>query len=403
MIRVIPFKALVPKSEFANSVVTLGSGKISEEILRAKAESIPHNYIRVVKPQFADPEIQQGSPEFYNASLKNYQYLISEGYLVPQNDAIYFYSQSHHSGIELSGWIVGVAAHHYTDGHVKKHENTLTGKENRLIEHIRVLNSMAEPVLLSQNLPNSLKELSKIVTAQPPIVEVSDEYQNKHRLWQIIDHSMIADVQNIFSSMDSLYIADGHHRVASSSRFLLDANDSEEKGFMALVMDQDDLLIKSFYRLLKNVDASKLIDYLKQHDIAFTFTDAQTLLELTQGNILCMAKDFSIIIHLDKPNAELDAKEKLDVSRIEHLIFEGLFQISDTSKDERISFLRGDYSQENVMTQINQNKVNVAFLFAANTMQEIIDVADAGLIMPPKSTFVEPKLLTGMLIEDYSR
>ena len=214
---------------------------------------------------------------------------------------------------------------------------------------------------------------------------------------------MIEEVQKVFSGMDSLYIADGHHRVASSSRFLLDSNNSEEKGFMALVMDQDDLLIKSFYRLLKNVDTSTFIDYLKHHEIAYSFTDSQTQNELTQGNVLCMAKDFSIIIHLDNANSELDAKEKLDVSRIEKLIFEGLFQINDTSKDERISFLRGDYALENVMTQIQNDKVNIAFLFAANTMQEIIDVADAGLIMPPKSTFVEPKLLTGMLIEDYSR
>lgn len=294
MIRVIPFKALVPKSEFANSVVTLGSGKISEEILRAKAESIPHNYIRVVKPQFADPEIQQGSPEFYSSSLKNYQYLISEGYLVPQDDAIYFYSQNHHSGIQLSGWIVGVAAHHYTDGHVKKHENTLTGKENRLIEHIRVLNSMAEPVLLSQNLPSSLNDISDFIRSEKPIVEVSDEFNNKHCLWQIMDLSVIERVQNAFSELDSLYIADGHHRVASSSRFLLDVNNSEEKGFMALVMDQDDLLIKSFYRLLKNVDPSELINFLKLKDIAFSYIDIHSHVELTQGNVLCVLKIFQL-------------------------------------------------------------------------------------------------------------
>lgn len=109
------------------------------------------------------------------------------------------------------------------------------------------------------------------------------------------------------------------------------------------------------------------------------------------------------MIHLDSANIYLDAKEKLDVSRIEKLIFEGYFEINDSSKDDRISFLRGDYSIESIMSQLEQDKINVAFLFAPNTMQEIIDVADAGLIMPPKSTFIEPKLLTGMLIEDYSR
>jgi len=166
-------------------------------------------------------------------------------------------------------------------------------------------------------------------------------------------------------------------------------------------MDEDELLINSFYRLLKEVDESKLIDFLKHHEISYSQIDAETTVHLTQGNVLCMANDFSLIIHLDFPHDDLDAKEKLDVSRIEHLIFKELFKINDTSNDSRISFLRGDNPVKNVLNQLKNKEINLAFQFAPNTMQEIKDVADAGLIMPPKSTFIEPKLLTGMLIEDY--
>lgn len=401
MIRILPFKALMPAVEFEKTLPTLGSGKISESILREKALNIPESYIRVVKPQYLDDTIEQGTDLFYSASLNNYTQLIEKHILEFQDYAFYYYTQKHHSGVELSGWIVGVDAYNYLEGSVKKHENTLIGKENRLIQHIKVLESMGEPVLLSQNLPKELKQIANDFIKNPSS-EITDEYNNIHQLWQVTDIETIHKVIAIFNQFDSLYIADGHHRVASASRYLIENKPMEsEKGFMALVIDEDELLINSFYRLLKEVDESKLIDYLNHHEISYSQIDAETEVQLTQGNVLCMANDFSLIIHLDFPHDDLDAKEKLDVSRIEHLIFKELFKINDTSNDSRISFLRGDNPVKNVLNQLKNKEINLAFQFAPNTMQEIKDVADAGLIMPPKSTFIEPKLLTGMLIEDY--
>jgi uncharacterized protein (DUF1015 family) len=401
VIRILPFKALMPAVEFEKTLPSLGSGKISESILRGKALNIPESYIRVVKPQYLDEAIEQGTDLFYTTSLNNYNQLIENHILEPKDYAFYYYNQKHHSGVDLSGWIVGVDAYNYLEGSVKKHENTLIGKENRLIEHIRVLESMGEPVLLSQKLPQELKSIAKEISKNI-LSEITDEYNNIHQLWQVTDIETIHKVIAIFNQFDSLYIADGHHRVASASRYLIENKPLEsEKGFMALVMDEDDLLINSFYRLLHNVDESKLIDFLNHHKISFSLIESPIEVQLTQGNVLCMSNDFSLIIHLDLPHDTLDAKEKLDVSRIEHLIFKELFKINDTSNDSRISFLRGDNSVNSVLSQLNNKEISLAFQFAPNTMQEIKDVADAGLIMPPKSTFIEPKLLTGMLIEDY--
>lgn len=402
MIRVLPFKAYIPNPENANSVVTLGSGKISEDVLRTKANNIPYNYIHVVKPQFGDNQIEQGTDAFYQASVKNYQFLISEGHLLPQENAFYYYQQIHHSGVILAGWIVGVDAQNYLDGSVKKHENTLTGKENRLIEHIGALNSMAEPVLLSQKLPTSLNLLSNHIVTTKPIVDVTDEYQNIHKLWMITNKDEMDKVQIVFNGLDSLYIADGHHRVASASKYLLSSH-SEHKGFMALVMDENDLLIKPFYRLLKDIDTNAIIPFLEKYQFKFKSIDIQNRIQLNQGEVLCLTEKNQIVIDLGKAEENLDAQLKLDVSRIENSVFKPLFDIQNTSTDPRISFLRGDNEISLVMNQIKENKFNAAFLFAPNTMQEIKEVADSGLIMPPKSTFIEPKLLTGMLIEDYSR
>ena len=397
----MPFKALMPAVEFEKTLPSLGSGKIPESILREKALHIPESYIRVVKPQYLDDSIEQGTDLFYSSSLSNFNQLIINHTLESQDDAFYYYKQKHHTGVELSGWIVGVDAYNYLEGSVKKHENTLIGKENRLIEHIRVLESMGEPVLLSQNLPKELKTIASEILRNP-LSEISDEYNNVHQLWQITDIETIHKVIAIFNQFDCLYIADGHHRVASASRYLVENKPLDsDKGFMALVMDEDELLINSFYRLLKDVDESKLVDFLNHHKISYSLIEPQNEVQLTQGNVLCIANDFSLIIHLDLPNDGLDAKEKLDVSRIEQLIFKELFKINDTSNDSRISFLRGDNPLNSVLNQLKNKEVSLAFQFAPNTIQEIKDVADAGLIMPPKSTFIEPKLLTGMLIEDY--
>ena len=255
----------MPAVEFEKTLPTLGSGKISESILREKAVNIPESYIRVVKPQYLDGSIEQGTDLFYSASLSHYNQLIEKQILVRQDDAFYYYNQKHHSGVELGGWIVGVDAYNYLKGSVKKHENTLIGKENRLIEHIRVLESMGEPVLLSQKLPMELKTIAKEIL-KSPISEISDEYNNIHQLWQVTDVETIHKIIAIFNQFDSLYIADGHHRVASASRYLIENKSLDsDKGFMALVMDENDLLIKSFYRLLKDIDETKLIDFLNLH------------------------------------------------------------------------------------------------------------------------------------------
>jgi uncharacterized protein (DUF1015 family) len=125
VIRILPFKALMPAIEFEKTLPSLGSGKLSESILRQKALRIPESYIRVVKPQYVDDSIEKGTNLFYSTSLSNYNQLIEKHILESQEDAFYYYTQKHHSGVELSGWIVGVDAYNYLEGSVKKHENTL--------------------------------------------------------------------------------------------------------------------------------------------------------------------------------------------------------------------------------------------------------------------------------------
>lgn len=403
MVKVYPFKAFVPSKKVADSVVTLGSGKVPEEALREKAKNNEFSYIRVVKPQYLQPEIEQGSPAFYQASLSNLANLLSNHCLEVFENGIYFYKQTHHSGKILSGWIVGIDADDYQNGKIKKHENTLKAKEGRLVEHIRQLKSMAEPVLLSQNLPEDILELSQQVQETSPLFSVSDEFDNHHTLWFISDSSIIERIQSDFNQIDSLYIADGHHRVAASSTFILEEfGHNSGKGFMALIMDDRDLLIKPFYRLIKHNQPLNFEAFLKVAGYHYRDgSDIHTYEDLNKHEVLVISEKEKWVIQLNSPENQLNAVEKLDVSVIERDIFSPVFGIENTSNDNRVSFMRGDTSIDFIKDQMKDGKFQFAFLFKSNTMQEIKDVADQGLIMPPKSTFVEPKLLTGMVIEDY--
>lgn len=403
MVKVYPFKAFVPSKKLADRVVTLGSGKVPEAALREKAENNEFSYIRVVKPQYLQPEIEQGSPAFYQASLSNLANLLSNHCLEVFENGIYFYKQTHHSGKILSGWIVGIDADDYQNGKIKKHENTLKAKEGRLVEHIRQLKSMAEPVLLSQNLPEDILELSHQVQETSPLFSVSDEFGNQHTLWFISDAQIVERIQSDFSQIDSLYIADGHHRVAASSTFILEEfGHNSGKGFMALIMDDRDLLIKPFYRLIKYNQPLNLEAFFKVAGYEFYDAfDIHSFEDLKEHQVLVFSENEKWVIQLKSPESNLNAVEKLDVSVVERDIFSPVFGVENTANDNRVSFMRGDTSIEFIKEQMKEGKFQFAFLFKSNSMQEIKDVADQGLIMPPKSTFVEPKLLTGMVIEDY--
>ena len=156
MIRVFPFFSLIPSEEMQQSVPTYGSGKLPQAILESLAKENPDSFIRVVKPQYVDASIEQGTDRFYQQSAENLDALIDGGKIVKQGPAIYLYEQKQPGASPLRGVIVSVSAASYLGGSVKKHENVLENKCHRLARHVEALNIVAEPVLLSNKLPDSL-------------------------------------------------------------------------------------------------------------------------------------------------------------------------------------------------------------------------------------------------------
>ena len=403
--KTLPLRVLIPNKGFESFVPTYGSGKLPQPELEKLAVSNPHSYIRVVKPQYVNPEVEQGTDAFYDASLKNLMELVHQDALLSLPSGMYVYSQYQpESKRLLKGFISAVSADSYFTGAIKKHENTLEGKEKRLAQHVEALNSVAEPVLLAQDFtPQLMVLLEEYFTQNECILSVTDKYGFVHELRGIFDENQIADLSEELNKLGSLYIADGHHRVAAISRYLHSHQWDFSKGFMSLIMHKDDLMIKSFHRIIKNVVVENWNLFLENLSIDFENCNASNLdfCELLPYESLLITPDADYKLNLKKFKANGNAVEQLEVSILEKHVFAAGFDMVDSKTDNRIAFMRGDTSLINMKQMVQKGDASCVFVLPPNNFQQVMDVADQKLTMPPKSTWVEPKLLTGFITQQF--
>lgn len=400
-LRVQSFTAFIPAPGQQQRIPTYGSGKRPQADLEALAVIEPNSYIRVVKPQFLDPSIEQGTDAFYNASKSHLDQLIRSESLLTLSDAMFLYEQQQPGIAPLRGIVLAVGAENCADGSVKKHENVLESKAGRLVKHIAVLKSISEPVLLTQKLPETIKLWLHQPRESVALVESIDVFGFVHRLWLLSADEQQRVVEE-FAALDSLYIADGHHRVAGVSQYLRESGNPGNHGLMSLVMDQDDLLIKSFHRVIKGFDACDIESYLKQNHIEYrTVSDLASNPLPEKNQAMAITANGTFVFSLGEIPASLNAVEQLEVSRVESGIIKAVFGIENTSNDPRISFMRGDTPLIHMESMIEKGECCCVFVLPANSFQQVEAVADQHLTMPPKSTWVEPKLLTGFLSQRF--
>ncbi len=359
----------------------------------------PESYLRVVKPQFIREELKPGTDEFIEASVENFRELIQKGALQKNGPAYWYYRQITPEGRQFEGWITGIAAVDYEDGRIKKHENTIRDKESRLARHIGELQSVAEPVLLAGSLPEELSGMAEAAKDRSPDVSFMDPLKRQHSLWAIRDEALQLKIQSSFDEIPALYIADGHHRTAATCLHIHNSRLNPLKnGVMALVMDKKDLNIKSFHRVIHvQAPAWKLEETCRIMGWSVLKLSGNEKALIKDG-LIAFSKEGTFQITPGKPAVFLDVAASLDVARLENEIFPSLFGIENSRIDSRISFLRGDTPEELLPQMLDDGKTGWIFTMPACSMDQIEKVADAGLVMPPKSTWVEPKLMTGMLI-----
>lgn len=399
-LRILPFTALVPTRDFQQRIPTYGSGKRPQSELETLAKEEVLSYIRIVKPQFLNPAIEQGTDQFYEASKYHLDQLLSAGALTRLDHTMFLYEQLQPGIAPLRGVVLAVAAENCADGTVKKHENVIQSKAGRLVKHIDVLNSISEPVLLTQKLPANIKDWLHTTRTADPLVETKDALGFIHRLWPLSEDEQSLVVEG-FGKLDSLYIADGHHRVAAVTQYLQQSGKAEQQGLMSLVMDQDDLLIKSFHRIISGCGVLDVGAYFSDNGIPYrgVSLDEEPVVQANESMVMTASGCF--VFSLGESNPAMNAVEKLEVTRVESGIIRNLIGIENTSHDGRISFMRGDTPLQTMKSKIDQGECDCVFVLPANSFDQVEAVADQNLTMPPKSTWIEPKLLTGFVTQQF--
>jgi uncharacterized protein (DUF1015 family) len=268
-----------------------------------------------------------------------------------------------------------------------------------MVKHIEALRKVGEPVLLANPNDEFMSDWIQQHENADIVFEFTDSHGKCHALWFISDADAIEKLRTSFLKTSRLYIADGHHRIASVATYLQENPEkAENAGIMAYVLPESSLLIKPFHRILRNTDREEWLDMIHNASADF-YVDLlpAPMKPERKGDIVVLTPMGWYRLRLKPGHTKPNPSENLDVFRLEEYVFKKFFQIKDSKNDSRLEFMRGDEELSFLQVLRNKGDIDGAFVLFPNTIKEIKDVADAAETMPPKSTWIEPKIPAGML------
>ncbi len=371
---------------------------------RAQTEMVmnnPQTYLQVVKPylKFGEDKNPEKHFQFANDILQKF---IANGTMVVEDENTFYVYQQINTKTNFTylGVICNVAASDYYKGKIKVHENTLTEKENQLIEHISISGAIGEPVLLTHHANSEIENLLfKVIANNTADVDFTDEVGRQHLIYKVNEQTLISEFQQAYSQLSDFYIADGHHRSAACAGFYRN-NGNNDGGYLACVVPANHLHIDSFYRAYKCKNNFNLQDFLAQLNLNFKTTKVVSAFTPTKPNQfgLCTRSGWyqlEFMGKLENPNAV----EKLDVSILEKYVFNEILEITDSKTDNQLTFIKGNAEINAIQKQVENHHFDIVFTVFPCKIEEVFTIADEQLIMPPKSTYIEPKLRTGLTVQ----
>jgi uncharacterized protein (DUF1015 family) len=396
------FKALRPIRDKVHLVATRPYYSYKKNVLKAKLESNPFTFLHIINPEFGhQTKTKPNSEERFSLVKEGYKKFKDQGILVQDKEAhIYLYKQTstNHSCI---GVIAGASVQEYLDKKIKIHEATLTSRETIFEKYLDVVGYNAEPVLLSYKGNESLENYLRKIQSERPEYEFTTTDNVKHELW-IVEHEASKDLQNHFKSIDEVYIADGHHRSASSAGLYQKKGNlyTNSKNFLAYFVEENQLNIIAFNRLVKtlnNLSPEVFIEKLQSLG-ELTILKYGIAPDANHTMHFCIDKQW---YRLKLNTALIDENhpvKSLDADLLTELILKPILNIEDLKTSDAVDFLPGTFNAQEFEKEMKKNNFHLGFMLYPVNIHQIKAVADAGLYMPPKSTWVEPKLRSGLTI-----
>jgi uncharacterized protein (DUF1015 family) len=407
MADIIPFRAVRPAPDKVHLVATRSYVSYSRPNLKRKLAENPFSFIHVINPEYSMGLRPVKGQERFKLVKKKYQEFVNKGILVQESQPVYYIYRQIQPGNSFTGIICGVSIDDYLNGTIKIHEQTITRRERLFKQYLDICNFNAEPVLLTYPDDGLIDAVVDQVTSTRPVYDFSTTDLIRHQLWTIVSEKDIQAISERFATKNSIYIADGHPRSASSSllgqerRRCNPAHTGSEmyNYLMACMIPESQLSIYDFNRVVKDLNGLSENDFLERLTVDFDITPQSGIFQperLHEISMYLNGKWFALRLKyepVDVRNAgHLDAHILSEKILFPHL------NIRDLKTDARIEFVSGKVGMDGLELYARKKKMALAFgLFPVTTMQ-LKAVADAGEIMPPKTTWIEPKLRSGLTI-----
>lgn len=410
MAKVKPFRGLRPPKQFVEQVASKPYDVLSSEEARAEAEGNEKSLYHIIKPEIDfEPGTGEHEEKVYDKAVENFQKFQREGWLVQdEKEQYYLYAQTM-DGRTQYGLVVGASVDDYLTGKIKKHELTRKEKEVDRMHHIEINNANIEPVFLSFPTNEVLERVIAQTAKTQPEYDFVSEDGIGHTLWCISDDAVINEITEAFAKIPYLYIADGHHRTAAAAhvgeeKAKADPNHTGKEEYnylLAVCFPESHLKVMDYNRVVKDLNGLTDEEFLQKVGEKFVVEDKGTEIyrpaALHNFSLYLGGKWYSLTAKEGTYN-DNDPIGVLDVKISSDYILRDILNIVDLRTDKRIDFVGGIRGLGELKDRVDSGEMKMALALYPVTMRQIIDIADSGNIMPPKATWFEPKLRSGLII-----
>lgn len=407
MPKVKPFRGLRPPKDLVEQVESRPYDVLNSEEARAEAGNNEKSLYHIIKPEINFPEgTSEYDPRVYDSAADQFEKFQKNGWLLQDEQENYYLYAQTMNGKTQYGIVLCAHVDDYMNGNIKKHELTRRDKEDDRMKHVRITNANIEPVFLAFRHNDVLAELINKYAAQEPVYHFKAPVDGFiHQFWVIDNKEDQNAITEEFAKMDSLYIADGHHRSAAAARVGAEKGEKEGRGehdyYMAVCFPAEQLTILDYNRVVKDLNGLSEEDFLKALEKNFTVAckgeENYRPQKMHEFSLYVGGKWYSLEAKPGMFN-ENDPIGVLDVDISSRLILDEILNIKDLRSDKRIDFVGGLRGLGELKRRVDSGEMKMALALYPVSMQQIMDIADSGNIMPPKATWFEPKLRSGLVI-----
>lgn len=397
-----PFKALRPKPELAEKVASRPYDVLNSIEAKEEAKENPFSFLHITKPEIDLPDGSDlHSQAVYDKAKENLQQFIQQGIIFNEEKPCYYVYQLVMNGRSQTGLVCVSSVDDYFNNVIKKHEFTRPEKENDRIEHMRTIGAQTGNVFLAYN---NVVDIDSIIytwkNSNQPVYNFTADDGIQHTVWAIDDDAVIADISRLFAEkVPATYIADGHHRAASAAKVskALPGNEAA-RYFLTTIFPASELAILDYNRLVKDLNGEDADDFISALQEDFFITQTLEPVRPSQLHEFGMYLDKQwYILRSRNDTYTKDPIGVLDVTILSNNILDKLLGIKDQRTDKRIDFVGGIRGLKELEKRVDSGEMKIAFSLYPVTIQQLFDIADSGNVMPPKSTWFEPKLRDGLL------